>query len=235
MRDFIDWVARWTLAPARHGAAHGDPRPKSPRRRRRKFGIVAAGPAPARMTRRARPRARRAAETPAATRQGGARRDGGMLGGRDRRRSSTRARWRSSPCRPSRSRRGSIRISGARSLNADQRPAAEDLGARVADRAFSTTLLEGVTGSGKTEVYFEAIAEALAPGRQALILLPEIALTAQFLDRFAARFGARPAEWHSGVQPRQRERVWGAVAERRGARRRSARARPCSCPSPISA
>ncbi len=97
-------------------------------------------------------------------------------------------------------------------LNADQRPAADDLAARVAARAFSATLLEGVTGSGKTEVYFEAIAEALRQGRQALVLLPEIALTAQFLDRFAARFGARPAEWHSGLTARQRERAWRAVA-----------------------
>ena len=97
-------------------------------------------------------------------------------------------------------------------LNDDQKPAAADLVARVAARAFSATLLEGVTGSGKTEVYFEAVAEALRQGRQALVLLPEIALTAQFLDRFAARFGARPAEWHSGLSERQRERIWGAVA-----------------------
>jgi primosomal protein N' (replication factor Y) len=76
----------------------------------------------------------------------------------------------------------------------------------------SVTLLDGVTGSGKTEVYFEAVAEALARGRQSLILMPEIALTGQFLDRFAARFGARPAEWHSQVSPRQRSRAWHAIA-----------------------
>jgi primosomal protein N' (replication factor Y) (superfamily II helicase) len=76
----------------------------------------------------------------------------------------------------------------------------------------SVTLLDGVTGSGKTEVYFEAVAEALARGRQSLILMPEIALTAQFLDRFAARFGARPAEWHSQVSPRGRSRAWHAIA-----------------------
>ena len=70
-----------------------------------------------------------------------------------------------------------------------------------------------MTGSGKTEVYFEAVAEALRQGRQGLVLLPEIALTAQFLDRFAARFGARPAEWHSGLTERQRERVWAAAAK----------------------
>jgi primosomal protein N' (replication factor Y) len=74
------------------------------------------------------------------------------------------------------------------------------------------TLLEGVTGSGKTEVYFEAVAEALRLDRQALILMPEIALTAQFLDRFAARFGVRPAAWHSGVSGRRRERLYAAIA-----------------------
>jgi primosomal protein N' (replication factor Y) len=96
-------------------------------------------------------------------------------------------------------------------LEPEQAAAADDLRGRVAARAFSVALLEGVTGSGKTEVYFEAVAEALAQGRQALILMPEIALTAQFLDRFAARFGARPAEWHSGVNPRKRARIWTGV------------------------
>jgi primosomal protein N' (replication factor Y) len=77
---------------------------------------------------------------------------------------------------------------------------------------FSVTLLDGVTGSGKTEVYFEAVAEAVARGRQSLILMPEIALTGQFLDRFAVRFGVRPAEWHSELTPRRRARTWHAVA-----------------------
>ena len=80
---------------------------------------------------------------------------------------------------------------------------------------FSVTLVDGVTGSGKTEVYFEAVAEALRQGRQALILLPEIALTAAFMDRFEARFGVRPAEWHSDVAPKRREQVWRQVAEGR--------------------
>ncbi|MFE1599356.1 primosomal protein N' [Methylobacterium sp. ID0610] len=74
------------------------------------------------------------------------------------------------------------------------------------------TLLEGVTGSGKTEVYFEAVAEAMRRGVQSLVLMPEIALTAQFLDRFAARFGVRPAAWHSGVGGRRRERIRAGVA-----------------------
>jgi primosomal protein N' (replication factor Y) (superfamily II helicase) len=84
---------------------------------------------------------------------------------------------------------------------------------QAARDAPGVTLLEGVTGSGKTEVYFEAVAETLRAGRQALILMPEIALTAQFLDRFAARFGARPAAWHSGVSGRRRERIFAGVAE----------------------
>ncbi len=97
-------------------------------------------------------------------------------------------------------------------LSDDQRRVSEALRAEVvADKAV-VTLLEGVTGSGKTEVYFEAVAEAVARGKQSLILLPEIALTAQFLDRFAKRFGVRPATWHSGVTGRKRERLFAAVA-----------------------
>ena len=97
-------------------------------------------------------------------------------------------------------------------LEPDQVEAAHTLAQAVTARGFAPFLLEGVTGSGKTEVYFEAIAAALNAGRQTLVLMPEIALTAQFLDRFAARFGVRPAEWHSGVPSRRRERLWGAVA-----------------------
>jgi primosomal protein N' (replication factor Y) (superfamily II helicase) len=78
--------------------------------------------------------------------------------------------------------------------------------------AFSVTLLDGVTGSGKTEVYFEAVAEALRKGRQALIMLPEIALTSQFMDRFAARFGCPPVEWHSALSAPERARAWRAAA-----------------------
>ena len=80
------------------------------------------------------------------------------------------------------------------------------------------TLLDGITGSGKTEVYFEAVAAALDAGRQVLILIPEIALTGAFLERFAARFGTGPAEWHSEVAPRLRDRVWRGVATGDGPR-----------------
>src|SRR6201997_3811024 len=95
----------------------------------------------------------------------------------------------------------------------DQSAAATALKATVAKGDYSVTLIDGVTGSGKTEVYFEAVADTIRRGRQSLILMPEIALTAQFLDRFAARFGTRPAEWHSELSPRKRARTWKAVAE----------------------
>jgi primosomal protein N' (replication factor Y) (superfamily II helicase) len=98
-------------------------------------------------------------------------------------------------------------------LTAEQQAAAAALKATVAEGGYSVTLLDGVTGSGKTEVYFEAVADAIRRGRQSLILMPEIALTAQFLDRFAARFGVRPAEWHSELSPRKRARTWKAVAD----------------------
>ncbi|MCM2293352.1 primosomal protein N' [Allorhizobium sp. BGMRC 0089] len=89
-----------------------------------------------------------------------------------------------------------------------QQEAAEILIEDVRQGGFSVSLIDGVTGSGKTEVYFEAIAETLRQGRQVLILLPEIALTTAFLQRFEDRFGARPAEWHSDLATRTREKVW---------------------------
>jgi primosomal protein N' (replication factor Y) len=101
---------------------------------------------------------------------------------------------------------------GAPRLEPAQQAAAQALTQAVRERAYRPFLLEGVTGSGKTEVYFEAIAAALDNGGQALVLMPEIALTAQFLERFSARFGAKPAEWHSGVSERKRARIWRGLA-----------------------
>jgi primosomal protein N' (replication factor Y) len=97
-------------------------------------------------------------------------------------------------------------------LSADQAVAAAAL-RRAVGGGFTVTLLEGVTGSGKTEVYFEAVAEVLARGRQVLVLLPEISLSAQWLARFAARFGAPPREWHSDLTDKARRDTWRAVAE----------------------
>lgn len=97
-------------------------------------------------------------------------------------------------------------------LSPAQAAAAEALCAAVRAKTFAVSLVDGVTGSGKTEVYFEAIAEVLRLGRQALVLVPEIALTGQFLDRFARRFGFGPAPWHSGVAQKKRARIWAGVA-----------------------
>ena len=97
-------------------------------------------------------------------------------------------------------------------LEAEQEKASAALRRSVALRAYQPFLLEGVTGSGKTEVYFEAIAAALEEGEQALVMMPEIALTSQFLERFAKRFGGKPAEWHSAVSERKRTRIWRGCA-----------------------
>lgn len=97
-------------------------------------------------------------------------------------------------------------------LSPDQRIAADILRELASKDEFNVALLDGVTGSGKTEVYFEAVAEIIRHGKQAMILMPEIALTGQFLDRFALRFGVRPIEWHSELTPRTRARNWAAVA-----------------------
>jgi primosomal protein N' (replication factor Y) len=96
-------------------------------------------------------------------------------------------------------------------LNRDQREAAASLTAAIG-QGFDPVLLDGVTGSGKTEVYFEAIAECLRKGRQALVLLPEIALTEPFLKRFEARFGCAPIAWHSGLRSSERRRAWRGIA-----------------------
>jgi primosomal protein N' (replication factor Y) len=99
-------------------------------------------------------------------------------------------------------------------LNPSQAAAAKALDAMLAEGGFQAALLDGVTGSGKTEVYLETVATALAadPAAQVLILLPEIALTQAVIARFEARFGVKPAEWHSGVAPPRRRQVWEAVA-----------------------
>jgi len=98
-------------------------------------------------------------------------------------------------------------------LSAEQGKAAGELALRVAENRFSVTLLDGITGSGKTLVYFEAVAAALRSGKQALILLPEIALTRQFVQEFEIRFGCAPVEWHSDIPPRKRGDSWLAVAK----------------------
>ncbi|WP_133364898.1 primosomal protein N' [Qipengyuania sediminis] len=97
-------------------------------------------------------------------------------------------------------------------LTEAQAQAGAALRASVRAERFAPFLLDGVTGSGKTETYFEPVAEALAMGRQVLVLLPEIALTEAFLKRFEDRFGAAPVLWHSSLKSTERRRAWRAVA-----------------------
>jgi primosomal protein N' (replication factor Y) (superfamily II helicase) len=211
LRNFIDWVARWTLSPrgmvlrmAIRAALHAGPEPV-------RVGVRLKGPAPSRMTP-ARARVLAAAEggmafSKAALAEAAACSPGVIDSLVDEGTLETIA------LPPERVALGCDPAYARPVLEAAQDAAAADLAARVRSRSFSVTLLEGVTGSGKTEVYFEAVAAVLAMGRQSLILMPEIALTAQFLDRFAARFGARPGEWHSGMSARKRARLWHAAAE----------------------
>ncbi|HEY4045140.1 MAG TPA: primosomal protein N' [Rhodopila sp.] len=98
-------------------------------------------------------------------------------------------------------------------LSVQQQTVGTVLRKAVADRVFSVTLVDGVTGSGKTEVYLEAVAACLLAGRQALVMLPEIALSSQWIERFRHRFGVAPAVWHSDLPSRLRKITWAAVAE----------------------
>ena len=99
-------------------------------------------------------------------------------------------------------------------LTQEQAEAAENLKEKIG-QGFNVTLLDGVTGSGKTEVYFEAVAQALSQQKQVLILVPEISLTTQWLSRFEKRFGVKPACWHSNLGTRERIDNWTAIAEGR--------------------
>ena len=209
LRRFIDWVAGYTLAAPgsvlRMALSVRDALvAPAPRR-----GVVATGRRPARMTpQRARvlaaagaaprPRAelaREAAVTPAVV-------QGLVVAG-----SLAEVALPETPAAAPGSAPGA-----APSLTGAQRRAADRLVARIRARHYSASLLDGVTGSGKTEVYFEAIAETLRQGRQCLVLLPEIALTAQWLHRFEVRFGTRPLEWHSDLKHGERRRNWRAIA-----------------------
>lgn len=97
-------------------------------------------------------------------------------------------------------------------LTDDQHRVVKDLRQSIKTGEFSVTVLDGVTGSGKTEVYFDSLAKTLQQGKQVLILLPEIALSTQWLQRFTQRFGVPPAQWHSDMSPAQRRKTWRAVA-----------------------
>ncbi len=210
LRQFVDWVARWTMAPRgmvlRMGVRAPDAAGPEPIR----IGVRLTGALPERMTP-ARKRVLAAAEGGLAFQKSvlaeAAAVSAGVIDGLVDEGALEAISLAADPVAlPPQADFASL------PLEPDQQAGAEALRASVAAKSFSVSLLEGVTGSGKTEVYFEAVAQALREGRQALILMPEIALTAQFLDRFAARFGVRPAEWHSGVASRKRARIWTGAA-----------------------
>ena len=98
-------------------------------------------------------------------------------------------------------------------LSSHQQETADHLSRMVGSGEFSVTLLKGVTGSGKTEVYLEAAAECIRSGRQVLVLVPEIALTWQFIQRMTEKFGGTPGEWHSKITESERRRLWHCAAE----------------------
>ena len=209
LRDFVDWMSGYTLGARGSVLAMTLRRGAQLPPERERIGVRLAGPAPARMTA-ARSRALRLLADGMARSKGEAAREAGVSAG----------------VIDGLIDEGTIETfvlppePVARAPDADfakpdltpaQAQAADTLRAAMG-KGFSVSLVDGVTGSGKTEVYFEAVAQVLRRGQQALILMPEIALTAQFLERFAARFGVRPAEWHSELAPRRRARTWSAVA-----------------------
>jgi len=98
-------------------------------------------------------------------------------------------------------------------LNPEQQDAAQYIRDQIKGHKWQASLLEGVTGSGKTEVYFEGIDETLKQGKQALVLMPEITLTSAWLQRFEQRFGAPPTLWHSGLTPKQRKENWSLIQQ----------------------
>src|SRR5215212_2492206 len=222
MRRLVDWIAWYTLAPKGAVLALALKLPEEGRAEVARIGVRLAGPAPKRVTP-ARARVLAAA-------QGGlvhlkrelaqaASVSAGVIDGLVDEGALETVALAPEPI----SERPDPDHAHAR-LSEQQRAAAHVLAAAVATLAGGgaagakpgnapVILLEGVTGSGKTEVYFEAIAEAIRHDRQSLILMPEIALTGQFLDRFARRFGVRPAQWHSGVSGRRRERIFAGIAD----------------------
>jgi len=210
LRKFVDWVANYTLSPRgmvlRMALRMGDLGPE-----RERVAVRLAGPAPQRMT----PARRRVmgvlGDGLLRTKSEAAKDAGvsvGVIDGLvDERTLEVVALPREPVARQPDPEYRTPELSGS------QRMAADILRGAVKQGGFNVDLLDGVTGSGKTEVYFEAIADTIRSGRQSLVLMPEIALTGQFLDRFAQRFGTRPAEWHSELGARKRARTWTAVAK----------------------
>ena len=210
LRRFVDWVADYTLGARgmvlRMTMRMGEHLPPA----RERLGVRLAGPPPARMTA-ARARVLKLLADGMARAKSEAAREAGVSAGVidgliDEGTLATEVLPPEPVARPP------DPDFSAPGFTADQARAADAIREVVTQGGYSATLLDGVTGAGKTEVYFEAVAQTIRQKRQTLILMPEIALTAQFRERFAARFGVPPAEWHSQLSPRTRARSWAAVA-----------------------
>jgi primosomal protein N' (replication factor Y) (superfamily II helicase) len=210
LRGFVDWVASYTLAPRGMVLRMALRMGEHPARARERVGVRIAGTAPTRMTA-ARGRvialladglARGKSEVAHAAAVSGGVIDGLIDEGT----------LESLVLPPEPVARVPDPAYSTPDFTPAQRAAADALHAAVARGGYGVTLLDGVTGSGKTQVYFEAVSEVIRRGRQALVLLPEIALTSQLLEGFIARFGVAPAQWHSQLSPRLRARTWRAIA-----------------------
>ena len=211
MRRFIDWVARWTLAPPGMVLRMVLRVPEALEPEPPVRGVRLAGPPPDRMTKARNRVLEILADGLSWSKSGLAGAAGvsppvidGLIAAGTLDRVDLPAAPPPSPPDPGWSRC---------QLSAEQDAAVKQLQKDVKKGGFSVTLIDGVTGAGKTEVYFEAVAEAIRRNKQALVLLPEIALTAEFLDRFENRFGVRPGEWHSDITPKQRARIWRGVLD----------------------
>ena len=211
LRRFIDWVASYTLAPPgsvlRMAVSVRDALVAPPSRR----GLITTGQEPPRMTP-ARLRVLSTIDADSPRTRAELARDAGVTGGVVQ--GLIAAGCLTEIALPEdAAKTQSVAVDAAApALTDPQRHAADRLIEHVRASAYATIVLDGVTGSGKTEVYFEAISETLRLGRQCLVLLPEIALTAQWLRRFEARFGMRPTEWHSDLKQSERRRNWRAIA-----------------------
>lgn len=100
-------------------------------------------------------------------------------------------------------------------LNAEQSAAANAIAHSIEQGGFSVHLLDGITGSGKTQVYFDSVLRAYNAGKSVLLMMPEIALTAQFMTRFTQRFGAPPVVWHSNLTSARRREIWRGVLNKK--------------------
>ena len=98
-------------------------------------------------------------------------------------------------------------------LTKEQSNAKKYIFQKIDNKKFSTVVIDGVAGSGKTEVYFEAINKCLMEKKQVLVLLPEISMTTQWFDRFKKKFKTNPLLWHSDIKGSEKIKIWKSILE----------------------